>query len=511
MSKQFNYSIRVFLAISYYLLIAFPLVVSAATQVSLEWDPNDPAPDSYNVYQRIDGDSYDYDSPLNDSPLSDTTYTVSNLLDGVTYYFVVRALAGSDESGDSNEVGFTAVDYNMDTNGDGLGNSIDNDDDNDGMPDTWELQYGLNPLVNDATGDLDQDGVQNYAEYLSGTIPDNHLPTSPQLISPVDGATAVSTEVLLMTSTFVDADGDAHLQTQYQIATGSNWSSMDEADFVFDATFENNLTSLELVAPLLDPETTYFWRARYFDDRQGWSAWSAHASFTTMDLDTAGRLDDNGNGIMDDQEIEEAQVNLTGDLPDGITVISTADSNNPQIGLAVSNQAEIVSLQALDPDLVDMTNAPEGLTGLVAMKLSLLNNATSADVTIHLSQTVPEGANWYKYSMDDGWEIYPEQYVSISGDRRSITITLVDGGVGDDDGVVNGLIVDPSGLGTSSSSLGYSTQISSGISSSDPIYGGCFIVTSTQADGTGFPNAIALMLSAAMVGLTVAVHLFEKK
>jgi hypothetical protein len=110
MSKQFNYSIRVFLAISYYLLIAFPLVVSAATQVTLQWDPNDPAPDSYNVYQRIDGDSYDYDSPLNDSPLSDTTYTVSNLLDGITYYFVVRALAGSDESGDSNEVGFTAVD-----------------------------------------------------------------------------------------------------------------------------------------------------------------------------------------------------------------------------------------------------------------------------------------------------------------------------------------------------------------------------------------------------------------
>jgi chitinase len=364
MSKQLNYSIRVFLAISYYLLIAFPLIVSAATQVTLQWDPNDPAPDSYNVYQRIDGDSYDYDSPLNDSPLSDTTYTVNSLADGMTYHFVVRAFVGSDQSGDSNEVDFTAVDDTVDTDGDGLSNSIDTDDDNDGMPDSWELQYGLNPLVNDATGDLDQDGVQNYAEYLAGTIPDNHLPTTPQLISPVDGAIAVSTEALLTTSAFVDADGDDHLQTQYQIATGSNWSSMAEEDFVFDGTFENNLTSLELVASLLDPETTYYWRVRYFDDRQGWSAWSAHASFTTMDLDTAGRLDDNGNGIMDDQEIEEAQVNLTGDLPDGIIVIGTADSNNPQIGLVVSNQAEIVSLQALDPDLVDMTNGARGAHGI---------------------------------------------------------------------------------------------------------------------------------------------------
>jgi chitinase len=136
----------------------------------------------------------------------------------------------------------------VDADGDGLSNPIDTDDDNDGMPDLWELQYGLNPLVNDATGDLDQDGVQNYAEYLAGTIPDNHLPNTPQLISPVDGATAVSTEALLTASAFVDADGDAHLQTQYQIATGSNWSSMEEADFVLDATFENNLTSLELVA-----------------------------------------------------------------------------------------------------------------------------------------------------------------------------------------------------------------------------------------------------------------------
>ena len=45
------------------------------------------------------------------------------------------------------------------------------DTDNDGMPDTWEHQYGLNPLVNDAAEDNDGDGFSNIAEYLAGTDP----------------------------------------------------------------------------------------------------------------------------------------------------------------------------------------------------------------------------------------------------------------------------------------------------------------------------------------------------
>jgi len=59
----------------------------------------------------------------------------------------------------------------VDTDHDGIGNNADSDDDNDGMPDTWELQYGLNPLVNDANGDLDGDGISNLQEYTNGSNP----------------------------------------------------------------------------------------------------------------------------------------------------------------------------------------------------------------------------------------------------------------------------------------------------------------------------------------------------
>ena len=47
------------------------------------------------------------------------------------------------------------------------------DSDNDGMPDAWELHYGLTVGVNDAAGDLDGDGVSNLNEFLSGTLPND--------------------------------------------------------------------------------------------------------------------------------------------------------------------------------------------------------------------------------------------------------------------------------------------------------------------------------------------------
>jgi hypothetical protein len=45
------------------------------------------------------------------------------------------------------------------------------DSDGDGMPDQWELKYGLNPASDDSMADPDGDGLPNLAEYVLGTNP----------------------------------------------------------------------------------------------------------------------------------------------------------------------------------------------------------------------------------------------------------------------------------------------------------------------------------------------------
>ena len=51
--------------------------------------------------------------------------------------------------------------------------TMQQDSDNDGMPDSYEMDNGLNPFSNDAMGDKDGDGASNLSEYLAGTQANN--------------------------------------------------------------------------------------------------------------------------------------------------------------------------------------------------------------------------------------------------------------------------------------------------------------------------------------------------
>ena len=120
--------------------------------------------------------------PMNDDTDSD------GLLDGeeVFTYNTNPTIADTDSDGllDGEEINLYNTDpLDDDTDSDGLldgaevnvhnTDPLSGDTDSDTMPDKWEVDYSLNPLVNDTMLDPDNDGLVNILEYQHSTDPQN--------------------------------------------------------------------------------------------------------------------------------------------------------------------------------------------------------------------------------------------------------------------------------------------------------------------------------------------------
>jgi hypothetical protein len=92
-------------ASTYSTLFAETYTVPQTTEVTLAWDPNTTTPDGYRIFQRTEGQAYDYKQPVWEG--NSTSCTVYNLEYDTTYYFVARAYLGTDESTDSGEISFS--------------------------------------------------------------------------------------------------------------------------------------------------------------------------------------------------------------------------------------------------------------------------------------------------------------------------------------------------------------------------------------------------------------------
>lgn len=533
--KQLFRFFREIFALSVTFLVVFPLFVSA-DQVTLQWDAAETAVDGYNVYIHAEGQSFDYTDPINETGITETTFTVGGLTAGNTYFFVVRAFWESAESENSNVVEFTVPvpeldsdgdGYNdaiddfdndpeewLDTDQDGIGNNADSDDDADAMPDAWEVLYGLDPLVDDGDSDLDGDGITNFVEYENGSnpsqLPDNTIPEKPVLVSPMNGESGVDLMPTLITDTFVDADQDRHVRTHFQIALSADWDVLDNADLVFDHVSAQYLTSLPLGDLILEPETTYYWRVRFYDAHNGASQWSETAQFSTTDQSSTVYADDDGDGVANDQEIAVEDIDPDLNVDSDVIVIGANDATNPQLGLAFSTHADVLAVRTSTSEAVEVgsnANRPQILTGVLSFKLRLQADAISASMTLYFTAPVPDNAVWYKYNLEEGWVPYPDhdQKVRFSADRKSVTIHMEDGGEEDDDGVQNGVIVDPAGLGYSvtSASEDDTSQISDISTSTGGSGGGCFVDTVFGEETPTGQNGYLLVIIFGLIGLII--------
>ena len=363
--------------------------------------------------------------------------------------YCVMAQARDSQSLESGWSACRTVTIAADRDGDGTPDAQDLDNDNDGMPDAWEISHGLNPFANDAAGDLDGDGISNLAEYQAGSDPTvpapNDPPQAPAAVTPT-GRALVSLTPTLQTGAFADPDaGDRHAETRWQIVQGSN-------DLVvLDVASTTELTQLAVPSLVLEENTEYYWRSIFFDQRGAASAWSTAAWFTT----DFSLTDSDGNGIPDDQETEP----VVGSSVGAKTVQTKKGDAKVGIGAASASGSQVVSIESMDPNDevvdVDVDGIGDDLPfGLVNFKVLVDTPGEDVVVTVYFSEPVPPKGKWYKYdTIRKRWSDY-SRFATFSSDRKSMTLVLADGGAGDADGAVNGIIIDPAGVLVESSGGG---------------------------------------------------------
>jgi hypothetical protein len=159
---------------------------------------------------------------------------------------------------------------------------------------------------------------------------------------------------------------------------------------------------------------------------------------------------------------------ITG-FPDDVLTMKC--STGKEIGIKV--ESDLVSITAVDPAYIpDSEDKPDNLPyGLFDLLIKTDAVGGTAKVTFYLESKAGVNDKWSKYKDSTGvWEDC-SAYSSCNDARDQFTITLVDGGDGDD-GPADGWIVDPSGLSSSPSTTSSGGGGGGG--------GGCFIDTATD-------------------------------
>ena len=100
---------------------------------------------------------------------------------------------------------------------------------------------------------------------------------------------------MLVSGAYFDVDNDDHYQSQWQISTDSDFSTL-----ILEEISETQLTAYTVGEMVLDVDTVYYWRVKFIDARNGTSDWSETSTFTTVNSSDDANLD----GIPDAQAVD---------------------------------------------------------------------------------------------------------------------------------------------------------------------------------------------------------------
>ena len=142
---------------------------------------------------------------------------------------------------------------------------------------------------------------------------------------------------------------------------------------------------------------------------------------------------------------------------DGRRVCATVVNATPNAGLATSSgnlTLQVRSLGGGSPVFGSIQSIAPSLLGIRppagvgfpygAMSFSVFDVPVGGSVTVDI--TAPSAVGGYWKLVNGTWSLYPGA-TPIPGTTTGLRLTLVDGGLGDADGVANGVIVDPGAIG----------------------------------------------------------------
>jgi len=152
---------------------------------------------------------------------------------------------------------------------------------------------------------------------------------------------------------------------------------------------------------------------------------------------------------------------ISGFAPEAITMLS---AQGDPIAVLEDGGGNITSISSMNPSSLPATpEMPEDMIfGLLDLQVKPDTPGAMVTITIFLPRPAPAGYKWYKFNpRTNVWTDYTAttdtsgvKGAVFNAARDQVTLTLVDGGIGDDDGIRNGMIEDPSGLGAAIASLG---------------------------------------------------------